>query len=187
MQIRPKIIRRFYEPLLLLDALGQVRGDRIKPERDSSDDCAELCKHYRAFVDGIAYCCAYKKEPDNVTAAALESTPDSVIVWLAANEGVEERVLLFLRSLLDQVHRVTLYENVNDTSAVYSKAVNAAIDLIVIFSYPRIKYYFQIIKKRYYRSCLKMLQDAIFVSCAVPSPSHQHGKGRSTDIGCSGW
>ena len=56
-----KLLRRFYEPLLLLSALGQIRGQRIKPESDANSISPNIQKLRRSFVDGIAYICAYEK------------------------------------------------------------------------------------------------------------------------------
>ena len=47
-----RLLRRFYEPLLLLDALGPVRGDQIKSEIRLNEVDGDTQKLRRAFADG---------------------------------------------------------------------------------------------------------------------------------------
>ncbi|KAJ5436244.1 hypothetical protein N7445_007129 [Penicillium cf. griseofulvum] len=97
-----KRLRLLYEPLCLLHTLSEVRGDRIKPG-DLSPKGPGLTapRSYRSFVDAIAYICAYRKKPGYVTAAALEETPDAIVVLLAANNGIDTAVVTFLEKVLN--------------------------------------------------------------------------------------
>ena len=69
-----KVLRRFYEPLWLLSALGQIRGERIKSEINIDPLSPNIQKLRRSFVDRIAYIHASEKEPSRVTAVALGKT-----------------------------------------------------------------------------------------------------------------
>jgi hypothetical protein len=98
---QPKKLRLLYEPLCLLHTLSEVRGDRIKPGDISPEGpglTAPRC--YRSFVDAIAYICAYQKKPGYVTAAALEETPDAIVVLLAANNSIDTEIVTFLEKVL---------------------------------------------------------------------------------------
>lgn len=93
-------LRLLYEPLCLLHTLSEVRGDRIKPGDISSEFPGSTApKCYRAFVDAIAYICAYQKKPGYVTAAALEEAPDAIVILLASNDGIDMAVLAFLEKV----------------------------------------------------------------------------------------
>ncbi|KAJ6002677.1 hypothetical protein N7451_005224 [Penicillium sp. IBT 35674x] len=96
-------LRLLYEPLCLLYTLSPVRGDRIKPSETLQEEPGLTgSKGYRAFVDAIAYSCAYRKEPGYVTAVALEETPNDIVVLLAANSDIDSKVT----SLLETIHRI---------------------------------------------------------------------------------
>jgi len=93
--IRHKVTRRFYEPLLLLHALGPIRGERIKSEIMPDDPESNHIQLRRSFTNAIAYICAYQKEPDYVTAAALEKTSQGIVVWPCTNVDIEEGFVTF--------------------------------------------------------------------------------------------
>jgi hypothetical protein len=103
-----KVLRRLYEPLLLLSALGQVRGERIKKNIEPDITEVDHTKARRSFADGLAYISSYDKDPDLVTAVALERAPSGVIVWLAANAGVQPKVKAFIQSVLNDLNTVAI-------------------------------------------------------------------------------
>ncbi|KAI2734488.1 hypothetical protein DTO013E5_9983 [Penicillium roqueforti] len=101
MEHQPKRLRLLYEPLCLLRILSEVRGDRIKPgDIFPEGPGLSATKSYRSFVDAIAYICAYRKRPGYVTAAALEQTPDAIVILLAANDGIDTAVVTLLEKVL---------------------------------------------------------------------------------------
>jgi hypothetical protein len=155
--IRHKVIRRFYEPLLLLDALGPIRGERIRPEIIRDDSEPNHTQLRRSFADAIAYICAYQKEPDYVTAAALEKTPQGVVVWLSANANVEEKVVTFLEGVLACVHRVVEQDNVEDLHQEASLATQRLLSMIVDFQAPRLGVY----RREIIRSCILPCQELL--------------------------
>ena len=152
--ISRKVLRRFYEPLLLLNALGQIRGKRIKPESDPNSLSPNIQKLRRSFVDGIAYICAYEKGSRRVTAAALEKTPQGITVWLAANEKLEEKVIQFLETVLSDIQRIA---ELDDRESRHRKGEQTVEDLtsrVVAFNAPRIQTYCEQVARKHAPACL---------------------------------
>ncbi len=155
--VRQKVLRRFYEPLLLLNPLGQIRGERIKVRVDSFSSSPNIQKIRRSFLDGIAYICAYQKGPACVTAAALEKTPQGVTVWLAANQEIDARVVPFLRIVLSEIHNIA---KLNDRESRQSEGERIRDNLtsrITAFNAPRIETYYYQVKQRHVPECLKII------------------------------
>lgn len=79
---REELLRRFYQPLVLLCTLGQTRGD---PDCASlfQDDIADrsLQDVRRTFLTNLAYMCDYDKGGNTVTAIGLEETPQTTAFW----------------------------------------------------------------------------------------------------------
>jgi hypothetical protein len=97
-----KLMKRFYEPLILQHVLGSTRGPHIACEPLASEDMSELgdCKLRRSFVDQLAYICNFKKGGATVTAVALEQRPAGVVFWVAANDILPDKVVPFLSDVL---------------------------------------------------------------------------------------
>jgi hypothetical protein len=157
--IRHKVTRRFYEPLLLLDALGVVRGGRIKSDIIPDDSGSNHIQLRRGFVDTIAYICAFSKGPDYVTAAALEKTPQGIVVWLAANSNVGEEVIAFLEKILESVHRIADQDNVEDLHQAALPAKQTILSMIVDFQAPRLEVYRKQITKTCILPCREVLTE----------------------------
>jgi hypothetical protein len=156
---RHKLTRRFYEPLLLLDALGVVRGERIESEKIPDDPGSNHTQLRRSFVDAIAYICAFDKGSDYVTAAALEKTPQGIVVWLAANNNVEQKVVAFLESILESVHRIADQDNVEELNQAALLAKQTILSMVVDFQTPRLEIYRKQIIKTCIRPCQEVLTD----------------------------
>ena len=149
-----KVMRRFYEPLLLLNALDPIRGKRTKPERDTHSISPNLPKLRRSFVDGLAYICAYEKGSRRVTAAALQQTPQGITVWLAANENIGDNVLHFLAEILSDIQRIA---NIDDSQSRQREGEQTEEDLvtrIVTFNAPRIQTYYRQVARTHAPACL---------------------------------
>ncbi|KAJ6024630.1 hypothetical protein N7540_005427 [Penicillium herquei] len=146
---QPRRLRLLYEPLCLLHSLGEVRGDRIKPgelSHEGSGLTGPRC--YRSFVDAIAYICAYRKEPDYVTAAALEDTPDAIVVVLAANGGIDRDVVIFLETVVLVIlswvvknYRISLVKKEGQ------KVMKVLADYVLSLNAPKIFQYYQQVNK----------------------------------------
>jgi len=159
--IRYKVTRRFYEPLLLLHALSPIRGGRIKSEIIPDDPESNHIQLRRSFTNAIAYVCAYQKGPDHVTAAALEKTPQGVVVWLCANADVEERVVTFLEGILACVYRIVEKDSVEDLHQEASLATQRLASMIVDFQAPRLNVYRAEIIKSCILPCQELMTDYI--------------------------
>ena len=149
-----KVLRRFYEPLLLLNALGQIRGKRIKPESDTNSLSPNIQKLRRSFVDGIAYICAYEKGSRRVTAAALEQTPQGITVWLAANEKIEEKVIKFLETVLSDIQRIAELDDRESRQWKGEQTVEDLTSRVIAFNAPRIQTYYEQVARKHAPACL---------------------------------
>lgn len=156
--LRYKVARRFYEPLLLLHALDPIRGERIKSETVSENTEINHTQLRRSFADAIAHICAYKKGPDYVTAAALEKTPQGVVVWLAANSKIGERVMVFLGAVLAQVQDV-VNQDVEDRQQAAQLATEKLSSMITDFHTPRLEVYRKKIVKDLVQPCQEVLAE----------------------------
>jgi hypothetical protein len=94
----PGDVEAFYAIICFSRSLNIVRGDRIKPTFSAETDGVDLAKCRRDFADAIAYFCAYKGDPDCVTAVALGQRGTKVILWVASNAKVPRKVVDFLES-----------------------------------------------------------------------------------------
>ena len=158
-QIRPKVLRRFYEPLLLLDSLGRVRGESLKKSINPEDESFRTFKHQRSFADALAYICAYRKEPEYVTATALESTPEGVRIWLAANQSVEQVVIQFLLGTLQRVESVIHQSNELLRKQAFVRELDGATKDVLIFNAPRNLVYWKMIKFRRLEPCRQAIEE----------------------------
>jgi hypothetical protein len=97
-----KLLHRFYEPLGLLFALGQARGERTHKALPPFEQVDSLTAQQlrRQFLDELAFLCDHKKGGDSCTAIALEQTPQHWVFWVAANKSPERLVMPFLIKLL---------------------------------------------------------------------------------------
>lgn len=157
-QVRRKVLRRFYEPLLLLHSLGPIRGERIKSEANINTLSPNIHRLRRSFVDGLAYICSYEKGPSCVTAVALEKIPQGIVVWLAGNETVGKQVIRFLESVLSDVQRIS---ELNDRDVRLREGERIEEDLtsrIIAFNTSRLTYYNQMARKRA-SECFKIISE----------------------------
>jgi len=159
--IPPKETTKFYQPLLLLHALSPIRGERIKSEIIPDDPESNHVQLRRSFTDAIAYICAYQKGTDHVTAAALEKTPQGVVVWLCANANVEEGVVTFLEGILACVYRVVEKDNMEDLHQEASLATQRLASMIADFQAPRLNAYRAEIIKSCIHPCQELMTEYV--------------------------
>lgn len=117
---KPKLLNRFYEPLVLLHVLDPSRGSRI-PRYSSDVECQEE-ELRRSFIDSMAYICDYEKGGDTVTAAAIQKEPAGVTIWLAANTNVQDKTISYLRNVLDTLVAVNV-SNRADTEELLARKI----------------------------------------------------------------
>ena len=159
LSLRHKLLRRFYEPLLLLNALGQIRGERIKAETESFSSSPNIQKLRRSFADGIASICAYQKGPLYVTAAALEKTPEGVTVWLAANGEIDRDVIGFLQSVLSDIQKIAELVDRKSRQSAGEQMRERLTSNIIAFNAPRIETYYSQVKEKHGPKCLKIMKE----------------------------
>lgn len=97
-----QLINRFYEPLILLEALGKVRGS-LTPRRKERDP--EGIR--RQFRDDLAFLCEYTKGGDACTAIGIEDRPQCAVYWVAANVDPESTIVPFLISVLEELRNIS--------------------------------------------------------------------------------
>jgi hypothetical protein len=158
-ELKLKVVHNFYEPLLLLNALGQVRGKRIKPELNLDSPTSDHQRARRSFADGIAYICAYDRGPDFVTAAALENSPQGVIVWLAFNANVECNVPKFLQGILNDLAAIAEQNTGTERLQKGSQIRESLLTRIITFNEARISAYHGCVKS-FTEKCLPLLKKA---------------------------
>ncbi|KAK2752503.1 hypothetical protein FQN54_008096 [Arachnomyces sp. PD_36] len=123
--------RRFYEPLVLLRVIDPVRGIRFSDANYGTDDTLDDLR--RSFIKRIATICDSRKGGDTVTAAALQSTPQHTIVWLAANQSLDDRTIQHIRGMLDRLAQISVHSK--------SSILEEITHLIIEFCKPRLKFY----------------------------------------------
>ena len=157
-QVRRKVLRRFYEPLLLLNSLGHIRGPRIKSEANTNTLSPNINGLRRAFVDGIAFICAYEKSPHCVTAVALEKTPQGITFWVAANEKLEGKVVEFLESVLSDIRRISELRDKDSRRREGDRIEEDLMSRIITFNTPRILTYYKQVAQRVPK-CLEIISE----------------------------
>jgi hypothetical protein len=111
--VRPreeKILHRFFEPLVLLDALGDTRGERTQaPSRLTLESIqyGTLKEVQRNLLTSLACICDYEKGGDSVTAIAVEGTPQCTNFWIAANKNPKLLIRPFLQNILSLLRECT--------------------------------------------------------------------------------
>ncbi|OJI84215.1 hypothetical protein ASPTUDRAFT_120671 [Aspergillus tubingensis CBS 134.48] len=140
----PRRLRRLYEPLSLLQTLGNVRGWRIRaPDIPQDYSGFNAIKSHRSFVDALAYACAYKKEPAYVTAVALEKRPEEIVVWLAANKNVEDTVVSFAQDVLRIVQWLARNPSAQLGTEDGQQTLNLLTSRVLCFNAPKIYAYYE--------------------------------------------
>ena len=157
-QVRRKVLRRFYEPLLLLNALGQNLGKRIIAEAVIDTLSPNIQKLRRSFADGVAYICAHEKESKCVIAAVLEKTPQGITVWLAANETIGEKVVQLLEKVLSDIQRISELNDRFDRQREGERAKKEPTPRIIAFNKSRILTYYKQMAQDLAPMCLEIIR-----------------------------
>ena len=137
--------KRFYEVVVVLKAFDAIRGDRIRrPERFSADEDHASQELRRSFIDSIAYACDSEKGGKTVTAAFLQQTPQGVVIWLAANRGLEPTTIQDITQLLSMASRNVDWE--------------VTLEKMVQMNQPRLETYIKFVRRDLDR-CVQSLQN----------------------------
>jgi hypothetical protein len=153
-----KLMKRFYEPLVLQYVLDPTRGSHIRLEPLGSPDESEAddCKLRRSFVDTLAYICDFQRGGATVTAIALEMRSEGVVFWVAANEDVKQEVVLSLEEILRNLACQAGLDGVVDEEST-PRVTESTFRGVVELGMPRMEAYWQLIQGPLER-CLQVLQ-----------------------------
>ncbi|CZS99617.1 uncharacterized protein RAG0_07944 [Rhynchosporium agropyri] len=130
--LRLKIERRLYKPLILLSVLGRKRGDRV--DEEALDEDLETSN-----LDFSITPVRLREGGGRATAIALEATPQGVVFWVASNkcsagsDGGRDRMLEFMSVILNSLVRMKSAMMESKVEDVFAQAVK--------FSEKRIAYY----------------------------------------------
>ncbi|KAF2997477.1 hypothetical protein E8E14_003951 [Neopestalotiopsis sp. 37M] len=92
------LVKRFYEPLILLWALGKTRGEHVPgPADDRSQQSIR-----RQFFNNIAYLCDHIKGGESTSAICPEELEDRYNVWVASNQTTS-KIANFVEDVLKDV------------------------------------------------------------------------------------
>jgi hypothetical protein len=113
-----KLLRRFYEPLILLSVLDPTRGAH-RPDLITDRGLQGREKLWRNFLDQLSFLCDSKRGGDTVTAIAAQRTVEHTVFWLASNSNTGSKakkhvewILSRLNSLYDaDLEKIELVEN----------------------------------------------------------------------------
>jgi len=119
-----KLLRRFYEPMLLLKLLDPVRDQRVDRPTDPEHGALSSTEIRRAFVNKLAYLCDFKKGGDTSTAIALQDSSQSVVIHCAANDHVKPRVKDFIRETLELLITVDDTNHAKVEALIFKKAIS---------------------------------------------------------------
>ncbi|KAF2809198.1 uncharacterized protein BDZ99DRAFT_350290, partial [Mytilinidion resinicola] len=101
-----KVLRRFYEPILILHALDPCRGGRIKDYPKADPTGVDTTQLRRSLIKYLAYICDYEKGGSTCTAIALQQCSNKVEYWIAANDSVKPKTVQFLKDTLADLARM---------------------------------------------------------------------------------
>jgi hypothetical protein len=149
-----RLLKRFYEPLVLLHVLdrnGEQRTPRSLEITDSSE--MQLRDLRRTFLDQLAYVCDNIKGGDTVTAIALEAQPSGTVFWVAANNGVSTRTADFLDKVLCTLQSLAMCQTESARSATEAELSQMCIE----FGIRRVKAY-QALMRKPLQQCLTNLK-----------------------------
>ncbi|CAG8013292.1 unnamed protein product [Penicillium salamii] len=96
-----RLLSRFYEPLFLLDSLGQTRGSHTAP----SFNFNPRREQSRRFLQNLCSISDFRKGGSTCTAIGLEELDTSHIFWVASNRETDQ-IVAFLRTALGALRAI---------------------------------------------------------------------------------
>lgn len=100
-----KLLRRFYEPLILLGVLDPTRGAQ-RPDLITDRGLDEPSKLWRNFLDQLSWLCDAETGGDTVTAVAAQNTVECTLFWVAANSTSRHKAHRQLTWLFEQLNHL---------------------------------------------------------------------------------
>jgi hypothetical protein len=123
-----RLLARFYEPLYLLKALGQTRGEHTSQPTNFDAPM----ERRRRFLQNLAYVCDFKKGGNSCTAIGLENCRTRYQFWVASNRETE-KIVSFLNIALNILRGAS-----NPPTPDLAATVSAFIQLCADFATSRI-------------------------------------------------
>ncbi|KAI1103870.1 hypothetical protein F4804DRAFT_352612 [Jackrogersella minutella] len=168
-----KLLCRFYEPLILLEALGPTRGTHTSALLNAPNAQCER----RRLLDNLSYLCDYDKGGDTTSAIGLEENDRCFVFWVASNaDTASNKIVGFLNSSLEEIHSVNHEEdNIDDFE-------NNFIRKCIKFAESRVKKEIRLLsraveigKKRFGNS--KLVEDSKLITWLSQFTSSSHRSG----------
>ena len=149
-----KLMKRFYEPLVLQHVLGPTHSDCTQCEPLDSLDKSELdnCNLQRLFLNYLTYICDFKRGGATVTAIALEQKPAGVVFWVVVNVNVKDNVIKALEEILKGLAGLDGTTGDEQAAMVEERIFRCAAELGI----PRVKSYWQSFQESLTK-CLRVL------------------------------
>ncbi|OCT52304.1 hypothetical protein CLCR_08353 [Cladophialophora carrionii] len=116
-----KLLRRFYEPLVLLGALDPTRGAH-RPDLTSDLGLDKQSKWWRNFLDQLAFLCDFEKGGDTVTAIAVQKRVDHPVFWLASNSKSRDKArdhVCWILGRLNDMHSVDIWDDEREREILF--------------------------------------------------------------------
>lgn len=105
MNANGKLLRRFYEPVILLSVLDPIRGAR-RPDPLLDQGVRARDKLWRNFLDQLCFLCDAEKGGNTVTAIAAERINEGTVFWLASNSNAGSKAHKYVKWILSQLNRL---------------------------------------------------------------------------------
>jgi hypothetical protein len=152
LDVNQKLLRRFYEALILLGVLDPTRG-RQPLEIDLSDSANGDALLWRDFLDSICFICDSKTGGDTVTSVGAEQTNDNTIFWMASNSKPGSKLTMNAQKHLSDI--LYMLRDIESDSNTSSDDLHRKIyEHCVGFSSMRIKTY----RKRISDALMKLMK-----------------------------
>lgn len=124
-----RLLSRFYEPLFLLNALGQTRGNHTIPPVEPDAGRAQV----RRFLQNLCYICDFKKGGSACTAVGLEEL-DTCYNFCVASNKETGKIAGFLKTALGVLQAIA-----HPTGTNYDYKNSIFLQLCIEFAAERIE------------------------------------------------
>lgn len=137
LNVNGKLVRRFYEPLILLGVLDPTRGAQ-RPDLITDRGLDVPSKLWRNFLDQLSWLCDAEAGGDTVTAIAAQRTVERACFWIAANSQSRYNAREHLIWLFDQLCQLC-----TSSEGMTSQLEAVIVARCIEFSSQRVKAYTQ--------------------------------------------
>ncbi|KAK6063250.1 hypothetical protein SCUP515_12573 [Seiridium cupressi] len=114
------LIKRYYEPCILLKVLGQTRGRHTTVIEEKGT----LQFSRRRLLGNLSYLCDYAKGGITTVAIGLEEQPNNYNLWVASNGSKElDKMVKFLTSVLEDIRAIISPPSPSDIDPFVRKCI----------------------------------------------------------------